>query len=220
MNFRASQPNFSRGELGPYLRERYDVDAYQAGVKRARNVVILKYGGLTKRPGTRLVAEVIDPSEPTRLIPFQFSLEQTYALELGQGYMAPCALGGRVVEEELIITGITAAANAQITAAYHEYDAGDLLYLDGIAGAMGDLLNNRTWEVVADTGTNTFTINADTTGLTFTSATGGITRVGAPTPPPAPPTVPPPVTPPEPPEVYYGGGGGFGGRLIGDGEIP
>ena len=54
--FRAGQPNFSRGEIGPELRGRFDVDAYSAGLEAARNVIVLKYGGLTKRPGTRLVA--------------------------------------------------------------------------------------------------------------------------------------------------------------------
>lgn len=101
MTFRAAQPNFSRGELSPDLHGRFDADMYGSAVKKARNVLILKYGGLTKRPGMQLVAEVIDQTQPTRLVPFQFSLTQTYALEMGQGYMSPCAFGGRLLEEEL-----------------------------------------------------------------------------------------------------------------------
>lgn len=85
MSYRAVQPNFSRGELAPALYGRFDVDAYNAAVKRALNVIILKFGGLTKRPGTRLVAEVLDRTRPTRLIPFQFSLSQTYALGRAMG---------------------------------------------------------------------------------------------------------------------------------------
>lgn len=217
MKFRAVQPNFSRGELAPELYGRFDVDAYTAGVKRARNVVVLKFGGLTKRPGTRLVGEVLNNSEPSRLIPFEFSISQTYALEMGQGYMAPCAFGGRVLEEELAITAITAAANAQITAAFHGYSVGNYVWITGVAGAMGALLNNRRWQVASVVGADNFTIDADTTGLVFTSADGGATRVDAPDPDPTPPTVPPPVEPPEDPPVGGGGGGGFGGdgdRLI------
>lgn len=218
MSFRQVQVNFSRGELAPQLYGRFDVDAWQSALKTGRNVIVLKYGGITKRPGTRLVAEVVDASEDNRLIPFQFSLTQTYALELGQGYMSPCAFGGRVVEEELAITAITNAAQAQITAAYHGYVAGELVYLTGIAGEMGELLNNRFWTVVASVDANNFTIGADTTGVAaFTSATGGITRVGAPPAPPTPPTVPTPVAPEDPPEV---GGGGGGGSWFNDVAIP
>lgn len=211
MSYRVTQPNFSRGELAPQLYGRFDVDAYAASVRKARNVIVLKYGGLTKRPGTRLVAEVLNASEDNRIIPFQWSLEQAYALEMGQGYMAPCALGGRVLDEELVITGISIASQAVITAAYHGYLVGQFVYLSGIAGELGDLLNGRTWEVMVVGGANTFTINADTTGLAaFTSATGGITRTGAPTI-PTPPPVPPPVPDPTPPEIYFGGGFDFWG---------
>ena len=212
---RVGQPNFSKGEIAPELYGRFDVDFYSAGLKKARNVLVLKYGGLTKRPGTRLVAEVIDDSEPTRIIPFQFSLTQTYALELGQGYMAPCALGGRVLQEDLAITAITNATHAQITAAYHDYSVGDYVYLTGVAGTLGDFLNNRTWPVYSIVDTDNYTIDADTVGKgTFTTASGGITRTGTPPPPPPPPPVPPPVTPPDPPSIGGGGGGGFGGGEV------
>ena len=212
---RVGQPNFSKGEIAPELYGRFDVDFYSAGLKKARNVLVLKYGGLTKWPGTRLVAEVIDDSEPTRIIPFQFSLTQTYALELGQGYMAPCALGGRVLQEDLAITAITNATHAQITAAYHDYSVGDYVYLTGVAGTLGDFLNNRTWPVYSIVDTDNYTIDADTVGKgTFTTASGGITRTGTPPPPPPPPPVPPPVTPPDPPSIGGGGGGGFGGGEV------
>lgn len=211
--FRAGQPNYSRGVLSEHLHGRFDVDAYSAGLKEGTNVIVLKYGGLTKRPGTRLVAEVIDGSEPTRIIPFQFSLTQTYALELGQGYMSPCALGGRLLEGELEIVNITNAANAEVEAAYHDYEVGQRVYLDGVEGELGTLLNGRFWDVLSVVDADKFTINADTSGLAaFTGADGGITRVEAPDPPPAPPVVPPPVPPPAPPGVGGGGGGGFGGR--------
>ncbi|MEO7468532.1 MAG: hypothetical protein ABIV36_16070, partial [Sphingobium limneticum] len=80
MSYRLAQPSFSKGEIAPDLYGRFDVDAYSQSLRLARNVVILKYGGVTKRPGTRLVAEVYDASAPVRLVPFTFSIEQTYAL--------------------------------------------------------------------------------------------------------------------------------------------
>jgi hypothetical protein len=216
--FRAAQVNFSKGEIAPELYARFDVDAYNAGAKRARNVIVQKYGGLTKRAGTRLVAEVFDATEATMLFPFQFSLEQAYALEFGQGYMRAHALGGNVLNEELFVTGITNAVQAVVSAAFHGYDVGDQVYLSGIAGAMGDFLNGRFWSVVAVNGDGSFTISADTSAVeAFTAATGGITRAVAPAAPPAPPVVPPPYVPPEPP---YTGGGSYEPYYFGYGFTP
>lgn len=208
MKTRAAQVNFSKGEIAPELYGRFDVDTWRAAVKKARNVIILKYGGLTKRPGMRFVGEVLDDSEEQRLIPFEFSLTQTYALEFGQGYASPLALGGRVLEEGLEISAITAAANAQVTIAYHAYEVGERIYISGITGTMGNLLNGRFWNVVSVVDADNFTIDADTTGLAFTSDDGsGTVRTGAPTPPPS-ITPPAPVTPPPDPVV----GGGDDGR--------
>lgn len=210
MVYRHAQPNFSKGEISDELLGRFDVPAYQTALKRARNVIILKYGGITKRPGTRLVAEVYDDTQPVRLIPFQFSFEQGYALEMGQGYMRPLSGGGVIVGEELAIAGITRAANAEVTIAYHAYEPGDQIYFVGQAGMIE--INGRIGTVVASTGTNTFTVDIDTTGFgTWTANSGGTTRVGAPPAPPAPPPVPPPPPPPPSPPVYGGGGGGSGG---------
>lgn len=205
-SFRSAQTNFSRGEIAPHLYGRFDVEAWSSAVRKARNVMVLKYGGLTKRPGTHLVGEALDKSGGSRLLPFQFSLTQTYALEMGQGYMAPMASGGRIVEDELAITAITRASQAQITAAFHGYSVGNRVYLDGIAGEMGDLLNGRIWVVLGVQSDSAFTINANTTGMAaFTSAEGGITRTGAPPPEPTAPVVPTPTPPPTPPVVVKPG---------------
>lgn len=218
MNFRAYQPNFSRGELAPQLYARFDADVYSAAAKRVRNMFILKYGGLRKRPGTRLVAEVLDDSEENRLIPFEFSYTQTYALEMGQGYMAPCSAGGRVLEAELAITAITNAANAQITAVYHGYSVGNAVWLTGIAGDLGKFLNGRRWIVQSVVDADNFTIDADTSSeAAFTTATGGETRTGAPPADPTPPTVNAPVEEESPPVV--GGGGGGGGGFASDSAL-
>lgn len=206
MAFRVAIPNLSKGELGPELIARTDVAAYGAGVRRARNVIIRKYGGMSKRMGTRFVSEVFDSTQPVRLLPFQFSIEQAYALEMGQGYMRAAALGGMVLNEELAITGITNAAQAQVTAALHAYSVGDQVYFKGVVGMDG--INGRTGKVLTVPGANTFTVDIDTRAMgAFVSAEGGITRTA---PPPAPepdPVIPPVVEPPEPPSTGGGGGG-------------
>lgn len=206
MGYRLSQASFSKGEIAPDLYGRFDVDAYQSSLRTARNVVVLKYGGVTKRPGTRLVAEVYDASAPVRLIPFAFSIEQTYALEMGQGYMRVAAAGGLVLNEELAIVAITNETQARITAAHHGYSVGQEIYLDGIAGALGDELNFRFFPITAVIDDNNFRIGIDTTAMeAFTTAEGGIVRADPPPPDPVDPVVPDPVEPPPPPVI--GGGG-------------
>lgn len=207
---RAGLHNFSKGELAPQLYGRVDVAAYSAAARLARNVVVLKYGGLQRRMGTRVVYELKepgagwdDPSAAGRLIPFEFSIEQTYVLLMTQAAMRPLALGGAVLEEELAITGITNEATAKITIPYHAYVVDEEIFLKGIAGALGQFLNGRAWTVTAVVDANNFRINANTTGLAaFTAATGGTTRVSAPPGPPTPPTVPPVYNDPAPPEVF------------------
>jgi hypothetical protein len=207
MAFRTNQPNFSKGEIAPQLHARVDVAYYGAGLKRARNVIGLKYGGVTKRPGTRFVGKVYDATKPARLIPFEFSIEQTYALEMGQAYLRPLALGGFVLNEALTITAITKAAQAQITAQNHGYSIGDQIYFIGISGMVE--MNGRIGTVVSVVDANNYRVDIDSTSFsTFTADSGGITRPTPPAPDPAPPTVPPIVTPPAPPAT--GGGGGAG----------
>lgn len=284
MAYRVGQANFSKGEVGEDLVARIDVAAYGTGLRRARNVTILKYGGVTKRPGTRFVAEAYqdsfdatftgsidgdtltvvvdgghpitgtiyigmtlsgdgipdgltivdfgtgagaagtyivsaaqDPAiaqteiagtmeSPVRLMPFQFSLTQTYALEMGQGYMRPAANGGLVIEDKLTIEAITLGATTMIQAAYHEYEVGDQVYLSGIEGTVE--LNGRVARVLSVADAAHFTIDVDSTGFSaFTADNDGTTRVGPPPPPPPPPPVPP--APPPPPPPPTGGGGGW-----------
>jgi hypothetical protein len=210
MAYRASLPNFSKGELAPELIARTDVASYSAGVRRARNVFIRKYGGLSKRMGTRFVSEVLDATQPVRLLPFQFSIEQAYALEFGQGYMRPAANGGMLLEEALTITGIDRGATTIIHAAFHGYSVGDLVYFRDVAGMAQ--INGRTGKVVAIGGSGTFTVNVDSRAFSpFTTDAGGITRAGTPAPPPAPPPVPEPTPEPEQPVTGGNGGGRYEG---------
>lgn len=221
--------NFSKGELGEKLHGRVDVAAYSAAARLARNVTVLKYGGLARRMGTRLAYELREPDSgdpdvsgwdipegAARLVPFEFSIEQTYALLMTQAQMRPLAFGGAVLEDHLEILDITIEDGAIIEAAYHDYSVDEEIFLTGILGDLGEFLNGRAWLVTEVIDADHFRIDADTTGFAFTGADGGTTRVGAPTPPPPPPVVPPPYVPPPPPDVIPPGqwpGDGREGRL-------
>lgn len=214
MAYRAAQSNMTRGEVAPEIEARFDVQSYSSGLRRARNVRVRKTGGISKRMGTRYVAHALGQETAVRLVPFQFSDEQAYALELGQAYMRPFALGGAVLEEALLVTAITNEAQAKVTAAYHAYEVGDLVWFTGITGMTE--INGRFLEVVEVVDADNFRLNFDSASAgVFTGSGGGTARTGAPPPPPPPPAVPPTTPPPPPPDV--GGGGAGGGD---DGNPP
>ncbi|EKT4522797.1 hypothetical protein QEM13_002040 [Pseudomonas putida] len=91
------QPSFSAGEVAPATYARVDLARYYTALKTCRNFVVLPEGGAQNRSGTRFITEVKNSSARTRLIPFQFSTEQTYILEFGNLYIRFISMGGQVV---------------------------------------------------------------------------------------------------------------------------
>ncbi|MGA0207756.1 MAG: hypothetical protein ACO3LT_08205, partial [Ilumatobacteraceae bacterium] len=81
-----TQTSFNGGELSPYLDQRPDLDKYQSGCTRLENFIVLPYGGIYRRPGTRYVAETKAGGQ-VRLIPFNFSTDDAFVLEFGDGYI-------------------------------------------------------------------------------------------------------------------------------------
>jgi hypothetical protein len=81
------QTNFNGGEWSPLAQGRVDLAKYKSGLALCKNYVPLVQGPLTRRPGTRFVAEVKDSTKPVRLVKFEFSVLQSYVLEFGQGYI-------------------------------------------------------------------------------------------------------------------------------------
>ena len=68
------------------MEARVDFERYPNAAKLARNIVLFPQGGISRRPGTRFVKEVKDSSDETRIIPFEFSEEDSYIIEAGDGY--------------------------------------------------------------------------------------------------------------------------------------
>lgn len=98
------QPSFAGGELAPSLQGRVDLARYAISLRTCRNFIILPYGGAASRPGFRYVAATKNAGQACRLIPFVFNAQQTYVIELGDGYArfhqngAPVIDGGSPVE--------------------------------------------------------------------------------------------------------------------------
>lgn len=75
------------GEFSPRMEARTDFERYPNAAKQCKNFLLLPEGGITRRPGTRYVAEVKDSSDNTILLPFQYSESDSWVLEVGDLYM-------------------------------------------------------------------------------------------------------------------------------------
>ena len=167
-----TQRNFSRGEIGPSLHARVDTVQYAAGLTTARNMQVLRMGGLQSRAGTEFVAEVKDSSKTVRLIPFVFNSSQTYVLEFGNLYMRVHQAGVQLTLTAQNITGITNANPAVLTYSGSDtYANGDEVYVSGVVGPIGTFVNGRNFKVVnVNTGANTFELDySDGTNVNSTS---------------------------------------------------
>ena len=107
------QTNFSTGELDPLLRARVDLQSYNNALAKATNVLIQPQGGLRRRPGTKHILELPNSSTPSagngvRLVPFQFSVDDSYMLCFTHQRMY-------VIKDGVVITAINGGANNYLT---------------------------------------------------------------------------------------------------------
>jgi hypothetical protein len=159
----ALKTNFTAGEFSPRLYGRVDVDKYNNACRTIENFVIPAHGGARKRPGFKYITEVKYSDEDARLIPFQYNVEQSYALLFGNGYIWFFRNEGIITHPVVNISTISQASPAVVTTtASHGYSTDDWVYIVGVNGM--HQVNNRRFRVVVVTGT-TFELHDDTTAV-------------------------------------------------------
>ena len=92
-----TQNNFNGGELSPLAYGRSDLAKYKNALETCANYVPTAQGGLTRRPGTKYIANVKTNTSPVRLLPFEFSITQAYVLEFGPSYVRFYTNDGQLV---------------------------------------------------------------------------------------------------------------------------
>jgi hypothetical protein len=105
--------NFSTGELDPLLRARVDLQQYGNALSKATNVLIQPQGGLRRRPGTKHILELPNTSTESagngvRLVPFQFSVDDSYMLCFTHNRMY-------IIKNGVVQTNINASGNNYLT---------------------------------------------------------------------------------------------------------
>lgn len=87
----------SRGVLTPLAQARVDTDIYRSAIADGKNVVVSRYGGVTRIPGTGYEGDTRYHNKKSRFIPFEFNRTQVYAIEAGDLYFRFWTKTGQVV---------------------------------------------------------------------------------------------------------------------------
>lgn len=78
--------SFSGGEISGKFEGRTDLKDYYVSCRELTNFLIIPSGGVVKVPGTYYVAEIKDSTKKARLIEFEYTITQSYIIELGTDY--------------------------------------------------------------------------------------------------------------------------------------
>ena len=90
--------SFNNGQVSPLLEARIEYPKYSSSLRTAENVLISAQGPVNRRPGTKYIAEVKDSSDVVRLIPFEYSTDDTYIMEFGDQYIRFFRNGGQILD--------------------------------------------------------------------------------------------------------------------------
>lgn len=92
------KPSFAAGELTPALMGRTDLQKYDVGAARIENALVLRYGGVMRRPGFYHVQQTANNAK-ARLLPFRYNVDQHYILEFTPGRIRFYTDGGIVTNQ-------------------------------------------------------------------------------------------------------------------------
>ncbi len=164
------QNAFNAGELSSLMLGRQDVDKYASGLFVCLNGIPLTQGAWTRRPGTAYLHQCKHHSKLARVIPFQYSITQTYILEFGEQYIRFFTEHGILTKTTQNITGITKASTAVATYSGADTYANDeRVFITGVVGMTQ--VNNREFVVKnVNAGANTFELY-ETDGTTPVNST-------------------------------------------------
>ena len=172
------QNAFNAGELSALMLGRQDVAKYGSGMFVCLNGIPFVQGGWTRRPGTAFLHQTKFHTRESRLLPFEYSVQQTYILEFGHLYIRFFTEHGILTKTAQDITGITKAATAVLTYSGSDTYANDERVI--ITGVLGmTQVNNREFVVKnVNAGANTFELY-ETDGTTPVASTNYDTYTSA-----------------------------------------
>ncbi len=121
------QPTLNGGEAAPGLWHRVDYQKFSTWVRKAVNFFVKPQGGVSNRAGTYMMAAAKKTSA-TRLIPFVFSEEEAYVLEVGEGYIRFHTSNGPLLDENNQIYEVTTDFTADEIRKLYYCQVADIVY--------------------------------------------------------------------------------------------
>lgn len=129
------QTDFKYGELDKFILSKYDAQATsqlyaRSGMMYLQNFFVNKYGSLSRRYGTKFIAEVKSSNKKTRLIPFSIGIQESYIIELGDQYIRIYSENGIEKDQNNnVIELSTPYLESDIDTIYNWRKGGSILYI-------------------------------------------------------------------------------------------
>jgi len=115
-NFAPIINSFTKGQLTPWMKGRTDTEPFFKGAEILENVLIRPFGGALRTPGTEFIAETKDSTKTSVLIPFVFSITQTYMIEAGDLYFRFYIDGGRLEVASVPVETVSPYSDSEVEA--------------------------------------------------------------------------------------------------------
>ena len=128
-NTRLLQQSFIGGEVSPNMFGRIEDPYYRNGLSECRNFVIRPDGSAENRAGFEFVRAARNDYSKARLIPFQFSNDQSFAIEMGVGYFRFHTNGATLLNDEGQPYEISSPYNENEIFDVHYVQSGDVMTL-------------------------------------------------------------------------------------------
>lgn len=125
--------SFNSGQVSPLMEARSDYPKYQSSSRLLENFLVTAQGPVTRRSGTRFVAEVKDSNYSVRLIPFEYSVDDTYIIEVGNKYMRFYRNGGQILDSNTnaIYEIVTPYTNTDLNNIHYAQNESAMYLVDG-----------------------------------------------------------------------------------------
>ena len=128
-NTRVLQQSFIGGEVSPNMFGRIEDPYYRNGLSECLNFVVRPDGSVENRAGFEFVRAARNDYSKARLIPFQFSNDQSFAIEMGVGYFRFHTNGATLLNDDGQPYEISSPYNENEIFDVHYVQSGDVMTL-------------------------------------------------------------------------------------------
>lgn len=167
------QTSLVTGEIAADLQGRTELNKYKSALQTCHNFIITAYGSAARRSGTAYVYNAKSNTDKSRLVRFEYSLEQSYILEFSGSTLRffrdqGVILQGRDLTNGDFASNITGWTARNSGTGAISWNAGGTMNLTG--GGAGN--EARAYQSIANLGISQYTCTVDVIGATVTYRVG------------------------------------------------